>query len=179
MVVSCGEDPSQQEATREISLNAYSPKQWSPNLLLEPSTIALQCRATLPNLWIGFIPKAHLFFGFLGPHPRHMEVTRLGVELELELPAYTTATATQDPSSTCDPHHSSRQRQILNPMSEARYRTRNLMVPGWICFHSAMTKPPLKPICNLIGIQNIFFSRNYFNEVRYLCQIPKTYLIFM
>ena len=33
---------------------------------------------------------------------------------------YTTATATQDQSLICDPHHSSRQRQILNPLSEAR-----------------------------------------------------------
>ena len=35
---------------------------------------------------------------FLGPHPRHLEVPRLGVESELQLSAYTTATATQDPS---------------------------------------------------------------------------------
>ena len=35
---------------------------------------------------------------FLGPHPQHMEVPRLGVESELQLPAYTTATATPDPS---------------------------------------------------------------------------------
>ena len=34
------------------------------------------------------------FFAFLGPHPRHMEFPRLGVELQLQLPAYTTATAT-------------------------------------------------------------------------------------
>ena len=34
---------------------------------------------------------------FLGSHRRHLEVPRLGVDLELELPAYTTATATQDP----------------------------------------------------------------------------------
>ena len=32
-------------------------------------------------------------FCFLGPHPWHMEVPRLEVELELQLPAYTTATA--------------------------------------------------------------------------------------
>ena len=35
-----------------------------------------------------------LFFCFLGLHSQHMEVPRLGVELELQLPAYTTATAT-------------------------------------------------------------------------------------
>ena len=35
------------------------------------------------------------FFVFLGLHLWHMEVPRLGVEWELQLPAYTTATATQ------------------------------------------------------------------------------------
>ena len=33
--------------------------------------------------------------GFLGPHPQHMEVPRQGVKSELQLPAYTTATATK------------------------------------------------------------------------------------
>ena len=49
------------------------------------------------------------FFGFLGLHPWHMEVPRLGVGWELQLPAYTTATATWDPSHVCDPHHDSQQ----------------------------------------------------------------------
>ena len=35
---------------------------------------------------------------FSGPQLRHMEVPRLGAELELQLPVYTTATATQDQS---------------------------------------------------------------------------------
>jgi len=56
-----------------------------------------------------------------------MEVPRLGVELELQLPAYVIATAMPDPSHVCDLHHSSRQRQILNPLSEARDRTCVLM----------------------------------------------------
>ena len=38
------------------------------------------------------------FFCFLGLHPRHMKVPRLGVQSELQLPVYTTATATPDPS---------------------------------------------------------------------------------
>ena len=45
---------------------------------------------------------------------------RLGVELELEPLANATATATLDPSHVCDLHHSSRQRLILNLLSEAR-----------------------------------------------------------
>ena len=43
-----------------------------------------------------------------------------GVELELQLLAYTTATATPDPSLVLDLHHSSQQRQILTPLSKAR-----------------------------------------------------------
>ena len=60
------------------------------------------------------------FFVFSGPHMRHMEVSRLGVESELQLPAYTTATATLDLSCVCDLHHSSWQCRILNPLSKAR-----------------------------------------------------------
>ena len=64
-----------------------------------------------------------------------MEVPRLGVKSELQLPAY--ATATPDPSHICDLHHSSQQRPILNPLSKARDQTLNLMVPSWIHFHCA------------------------------------------
>ena len=41
-------------------------------------------------------------FCFLGTHPWHMEVPRLGVKSELQLPAYATATAIQDPSFICN-----------------------------------------------------------------------------
>ena len=76
---------------------------------------------------------------FLGPNPRHMEVPRLGVELELQLTAYTRDTASRDPSRICDLHHSSQQCRILNPLSEARDQTRNLMAPSRKRFHCAMT----------------------------------------
>ena len=61
-----------------------------------------------------------------------MEVPRLGVESGLQLLVYTTATATQNRSHICKLHHSSWQPWILNPLSEAREQTRNLMVPGRI-----------------------------------------------
>ena len=48
-----------------------------------------------------------LSFCLLGPHLRHMEVPRLGIESELQPLAYTTATATPDPSRVWDLHHSS------------------------------------------------------------------------
>ena len=41
----------------------------------------------------------------LGPHWQHMEVSRIGAESELQLLAYTTATATWDPQPTeLNPH---------------------------------------------------------------------------
>ena len=65
-------------------------------------------------------PMVPLFFcflfSFLRPHPRHMEVPGLGVELELQLPAYTTAIATPDLSHICDLH----QCWIFNPLSKTR-----------------------------------------------------------
>ena len=80
-----------------------------------------------------------IFFVFLGPYLQHMEIPRLGVLLELQLPAYATATATRDRSHICDLYHSLRQCQILNPQSEARDQTCNLTVPSRIHFHCAMT----------------------------------------
>ena len=79
---------------------------------------------------------------FLGPHPRHMEVPRLGVEQELQLPAYARATATQGPSRVCDLHHSSRHRRIVNPLSKGRDRTRVLMDTSQIHFHCATMGTP-------------------------------------
>ena len=75
-----------------------------------------------------------------------MEVPRLGVELELQLLGYTTATATQDFSYVCELHHSSRQRRILNLMIEARDETHILVVPSQICFRCTTTGTPESPI---------------------------------
>ena len=64
------------------------------------------------------------FFFFLMAAPVAYEVPRLGVELELlQLPAYTIATATSNPSHIRNLHRSLQQRQILNLLSEARDRT--------------------------------------------------------
>ena len=61
-----------------------------------------------------------LFVCFLGLHPWHMVVPRLGVESELQLPACATDIATPDPSYICNLHHSSGQRQTPDPLSKAR-----------------------------------------------------------
>ena len=59
-----------------------------------------------------------------------MEVPRLEVKWELQLPAYITATATPDASLVCDLHQSSRPCQILNLPTEAKDRTHILMDTG-------------------------------------------------
>ena len=74
-----------------------------------------------------------------------MEIPRLGVELELQLMAYTTATAMQDLSSICGLHHSLRQHWILNPQSEARDQTCILMDASQVhnlLSHSGNSMPP-------------------------------------
>ena len=72
-----------------------------------------------------------------------MEVPRLVV--------YATATAMQNPSHACDPHHSSRQRQSPNPLSKGRdgTGTRILMDTSWICFFcTTMGNPCLVNVLN-------------------------------
>ena len=90
-------------------------------------------------------PQCFLFlflffpFCFLGPYSRHMEVPRLEVQLELQLPACTAVTATRDLSLICDRHHSSWQRWILNSLSKSRDQTHSLVDTSRICFHCVTT----------------------------------------
>ena len=78
------------------------------------------------------------YFIFLGPHLQPMEVPRLRFKSECS-----SATAMPVLSHICNPHHSSQQRWILNPLSEAKDQTSNLMVPSWIRFHCTMTGSPI------------------------------------
>ena len=73
------------------------------------------------------------FFLLLGPHPWHIEVPRLGVQSELQLLAY--ATATWDPSLVYNLHHSSQQCWILDQgsLSKARDKILILMDSSRVC----------------------------------------------
>ena len=54
--------------------------------------------------------------------------SQIRVESEMQLLAYTIATATQNPSHVCNLQHSSWQHWILNLFSKARDRTHILMI---------------------------------------------------
>ena len=90
-------------------------------------------RCAIRGLWPAleasfcFVLFCFVLLCFLGLHLQRMEFPRLGVESELQLSAYTTTTATQDPSCLCNLYHSSRQHQIPNPLSKVRDQTRNFM----------------------------------------------------
>ena len=75
-----------------------------------------------------------------------MEISRLGIELELQLLACATATATatamREPSRICDLHHSSRQCQILNPLTMARDGACIFMDTNLVRFRCATTGTP-------------------------------------
>ena len=78
--------------------------------------------------------RTFFFFIFLWPHLWHMGVPRLGVESELQLLAYATATVTMDLSLKCN-LCCSLQCQILNPLSEARDGTHIFMDISLILFY--------------------------------------------
>ena len=91
-------------------------------------------------------PKRLFFFLLFRAVLWHMKVPRLGVTLELQLPAHTTATATWDPSCIRNLYHSSQQRQTPDPLSKTRDQTCILMDTSQMCFHCTNTGIP---ICRL------------------------------
>ena len=91
--------------------------------------------AALILFWIVDFLSFSFFFCFSGPYLWHMQVPRLGVESELQLPATATATATLGLSHICDLHHSSWQRRVLNPPREPRGRTHILMGTSRVHYH--------------------------------------------
>ena len=95
---------------------------------MQSPNVDRDCALTLSHEWNPDPFDLFVFFFFsLGLCPQHMEVPRLGAELELQPPAYATATAMPDQSHICDLHHSSEQCWILNPLSKTRDQTLILM----------------------------------------------------
>ena len=125
--------------------------------------ISLYYEALLGALIIS--SRFFFFFGFLGSHPWHMVIPRLGVKLDLQLPAYATATATPDSSHVCNLYHSSWQQWIPEPLSRARDRTCILMDSSQICLCCAIEGTP---------------SSGFFMDIdSYWCWQIKTFLHFI
>ena len=112
---------------------------WPDHYLQNEILFKRNCLISLPQSRSAPSPRNEklepfFFICFLGPHPWHMEVPRLGTEWELQLLAYTTATATQGSKPRYRPTPQLTAMPILNPLSEARNRTCNLMVASQIRF---------------------------------------------
>ena len=96
--------------------------------------------------WIFSFQFIYLFIFATPPSPPrggrggHIEVPRLRVKSELQLPTYTTATL--DPSYVCNLWHSLQQYRILNPLSEARDWTHVLLYTSWVCYCWPTTRTP-------------------------------------
>ena len=80
---------------------------------------------------------------FFRAAPAAGEVPRLGVKSELQLPVYTTDTATRDLSRVFELHHSLQQHWIFNPLTGARDQTCVLMDSSQIRFCWSMRGAPL------------------------------------
>ena len=81
-----------------------------------------------------------------------MEVLRLGVELELQLPAYTSATVTWDPSHVCNLHHSFMATPDPQLMSEARDQTHIFMDTSQIRLYCATTGTPTWELSKILFV---------------------------
>ena len=99
---------------------------------------------------------------------------RLGVQSELQLLAYTIATAMRDLSHICSLHHSSRQCQILNLLSEARDRTCVLMDTSQICFPCVTMGTPSLLSSGHDTVMSILYMRKLRHpEVIYLSKVTQ------
>ena len=90
------------------------------------------------------------FFCFLGPYLWHMEVPRLGVESEQQLLAYTTATATPDPSWVCNLYHTHGNTKSLTHWARPGIEPPSLWILVRFITHWATTGTPI-----LLFIQKI------------------------
>ena len=110
------------------------------------------------------------FFFFLGPHSRHMEVPRWGIKLELQLPAYATATATVlDPNFMYELHHSSQQGGSLTHWAGPGIKPASSWILVGFINHWAITGTPGSQIFNTNDRTPSFLLRSC--QMRPCCRI--------
>ena len=129
----------------------------------------------LPPFLLSFFLSLPSFLSFLRLHLQHMEVPRLAVESELQLPAYSTATAPPGLSHICDLCCSLWQCQILNPLSGAGDQTHTLRDASWVL-------NPLSHNRNSLGFLSWSYENNTFLDVytlRYLSVLSVSSSVFV
>ena len=132
---------------RLLLVGSHSAQSWPQHRLLQEALPEAAHRAGCPcrDPVIPQIESVFCFFGFFflfRAAPVAYEVARLGVQSELQLLPYTTATAVPDLSQVWDLHHSSQQRQLPHPLIDARDRTCILTDASWIHFRCATVGTP-------------------------------------
>ena len=124
---------------------------WLSGCLLVPCSSLLICcaqkRANQTKIGMNKFRRNSENFPFffvcpLGPHPRHMEVPRLGRISTVATGLYHNHSDTRS-ELRLRPTHGSGQCRILNPLRKARDQTCNLMVPNRIRFLCATTGAPI------------------------------------
>ena len=88
-----------------------------------------------------------------------MEVPGLGVELELQLPAYTTAIATWNLSCICSVSW------ILNPLSKARDQIRIFMDISWVLNLLSYNGNSSNPFANHYSLLVQLVSLQHFHSI--------------
>ena len=100
------------------------------------------------------MPPTLFFFFFLGPNPKHMEVPNLGVEPELQPPAYTTATETQIQAVSVTYTAVHCNANILNPLGKARDWTHTLKDTS--CVHNLLSHNENSENAQFLNVDNTF-----------------------
>ena len=72
--------------------------------------------------------------------------------------------ATANARATATPDQSSQQHRILNPLSEARDQTHNLMVPSQIRFRCAMTGTPSLTVFHCMEVKAFFSLQGPYSD---------------
>ena len=107
-------------------------------------------------------------FFFLGLHSQHMVVPRLRIKSELQLLAYATVSAMQEPSQVCNLHCNSQQCRVLNPLSMARDQTYILMDTSQLRYCWATVGTP--KMCFFISVILLILDSfwYYYNHINFL-----------
>ena len=108
----------------------------------------------------GYSLHSHPFFFFfpffcvLWLNPRHVEVPRIGVESELQLQAYTTATATPDPSHI---YHLCHSFTSLTYWAKPRIKCASSWIPVWFLTAEPQWELfiPFLPLCYMLATPEV------------------------